>query len=257
METLVNTVNQEIPTGNISPTNIKSISPAGMFSFLNKFKENKLYLFIVIGIIICSAVLYYLFLKNKEKKEAKSLKKNLLNVVNPNEKQENKLLFNPVDKQYYSLDASGNPVKTTLEAYEKQNKPSQNIPPQQLAQQQLAQQQLAQQQMAQQQMAQQQMAQQQMAQQQMAQQQMAQQQMAQQKAQQQKAQQQKAQQEMAQQQKAQQNNKLKHQVVSSSEDTSEDIEYDMNEVDNNPNISQFNLNSDDINELNEKLSENS
>ena len=265
MDILGNLVNQEsIVNTNIkspiinnlfsSPPNIKS---NGIFSLLNKFKQNKLYLFIVIGIILCSVVLYYLYIKNIEKKQAKLTKKNMLNVVNPIDKADVKLLFNPVDKQYYSLDSSGNTVKTTLELYQKQN--NQDSQPvnknisnsqQQMAQQQMAQQQLAQQQqIVQQQMAQQQIAQQQMVQQQIAQQQIAQQQIA----------QQKLNQKPQIVNKGNKGNKLKHQIESSSEEETSDnnIEYNMNDVDEDPNISQFNLNTDDLNELNIKLSENS
>jgi type IV secretory pathway VirB10-like protein len=294
MGNLVNQVNQVLPANintNIN-TNLKipvtnnlldplpPLKQGGMFSFLNKFKENKLYLFIVIGVIILSAGLYYLFLKNKEKKQAKLNNKNMMNVINANEPV--KLLFNPVDKQYYSIDSSGNPVKTTLDSYQNSIKnnptPPPYVPPQislpqisppQMAQQQMAQQQMAQQQMMQQQMAQQQMAQQQMMQQKMAQQQMMQQKMAQQKmAEQQIMQQKMAQQKMAEQQKIveqqtvqQKNtkqtekNKLKHQIDSSSEESSSNVEYDMDNVDDDPNISQFNLNSEEVNDINSKLSE--
>ena len=284
MGNLVNQVNQALPA-NIN-TNLKlpvtnnlldplpPLKQGGTFSFLNKFKENKLYLFIVIGVIILSAGLYYLFLKNKEKKQAKLNNKNMMNVINANEPV--KLLFNPVDKQYYSIDSSGNPVKTTLDSYQNSIKsnptpppyvPPQMSPPQmsppQMTQQQMAQQQMMQQQMAQQQMMQQQMAQQQMMQQKMAQQQMMQQKMAQQKmAEEQMMQQKMAQQKMVEQQTVQQKNtkqseknKLKHQIESSSEESSSNVEYDMDNVDDDPNISQFNLNSEEVNDINSKLSE--
>jgi hypothetical protein len=221
----------------------------GIFGFLNKFKENKIYLFIVVGIILGASILYYLYIKNKEKKQAKidskknmTDKNNMMNIVNINEQTKENLLFNSVDKQYYSLDSSGNPIKTTLDAYQNKNQ-QQQMTQQQMTQQQMTQQQMAQQQMAQQQMAQQQMAQQQMAQKQMAQQQLAQKQM--------------AQQQQAQQKVVPNKNKLKHQVESSSEDdTSETIEYNVNEIDEDQNISQYNLNSDDMNEINSKLSDN-
>jgi type IV secretory pathway VirB10-like protein len=290
MENMGNFVNQvspanfntnlKLPVTNNLLDPLPPVKPVGMFSFLNKFKENKLYLIIVIGVIILSAGLYYLFLKNKEKKKAKLNNKNMMNVINANEPV--KLLFNPVDKQYYSIDATGNPVKTTLDSYQNSIKPNLTPPPpppppfipqqqviqpqvtqQQMAQQQMAQQQMMQQQMAQQQMAQQQMAQQQMAQQQMMQQQMMQQKMAQQKMEQQKmAQQKMAEQQMAEQQMALQKNnkqtdknKLKHQIDSSSEESSSNVEYDIDNVDDDPNISQFNLNSEEVNDINSKLSE--
>lgn len=264
-----NLVNQVLPS-NIN-TNLRipvtsnlldplpPVKNIGIFSFLNKFKQNKLYLIIVIGVIILSAGLYYLFLKNKEKKQAKLKSKNMMNVINANEPI--KLLFNPVDKQYYSIDSTGNPVKTTLDSYQNSIKnnptpsPPPNIPPQ-MAQQQLAQQQLAQQQMAQQ-LAQQQLAQQQMIQQQMAHQQMMQQKMAQQKMAEQKMAQQMEEQKKAQQKNSKQTdkNKLKHQIESSSEESSSNVEYDIDNVDDDPNISQFNLNSEEVNDINSKLSE--
>jgi type IV secretory pathway VirB10-like protein len=216
MEPIVNQENILKPVVNTIPV----IKSSGMFGFLNKFKENKLYLFIFIGIIIFSAGLYYMYLKHKEKKQNKLKNKNMLNVVNPTEPE--KLLYNPVDKQYYSIDAKGNTVKTTLENHQrniKNNGPQpQPIPPQPSMPQPSMQQP---QQQIQQQM--QQHMQQQM--------------------------QQQAQQQMQQNNK----NKLKHQVESS-DDTTSNIEYDINEVDEDTNISQFNLNSDEINEINSKLS---
>jgi hypothetical protein len=56
---------------------------------------------------------------------------------------------------------------------------------------------------------------------------------------------------------AQKSKKLKHQIESeSSENTSDNINYEINNIDDDVNISQFNLNSEDLNELNEKLSDN-
>jgi hypothetical protein len=220
-------------------------STQNSFSFFNKIKEYKLYLLIFIGIISVSVILYNMYIKKKAKQLSNNVN-GMLDVVESFDQSDKKLLYNPIDKQYYNLDSSGNPIKTTLDNYHQQS--------QQQSQQQMAQQQMAQQQMAQQQMAQQQMAQQQMAQQQIAQHQMAQQQ----KAQQQKAPQQKAQQQMASQQKKQQilNNKgkLKHQVESSSENETSD--YNIPEIDEGENISQFNLNSEDINDIKSGLSDN-
>lgn len=225
METIVNQENILKPVLTIPPV----IKSSDMFGILNKFKENKLYLFIFIGIIILSAGLYYMYLKHKEKKQNKLKNKNMLNVVNATEPE--KLLYNPIDKQYYNIDAKGNTVKTTLETHQKNLKnngpqpqalqppmpqPPMPQPPQHSQQMQQPPQQM-QQQMPQQ--MQQQMPQQ------------------------------------VQQQMQQQNNKnkLKHQVESSEESTS-NIEYDLNDVDEDTNISQFNLNSDEINEINSKLS---
>ena len=188
------------------------------FSFLNKFKENKSYLFIVIGIILLSAILYYLYIKNKDKKEKEKEKEKekkeefnnkMLDVIKPNENTNEKLLYNPIDKQYYKSNSSGETIKTSLEN---------SKTPQQMAQQQMAQQQMAQQQMVQQQ-----------------------------KVQQQKVQQQKV-----------QTPKLKHQIESESdESTSENTEYNVNELDQDENISKYNLDTEDMQEINAKLSDNS
>ena len=210
---------------NTIPVNMGQLNKSeGLLSCLNIFKKNKLYLFIVIAIILAASVLYYLYIKNKEKKKAKLEGKNknkMMDIIDMNDKTNEKLLFNPVDKQYYTLDSSGDPIKTTLEIYKKKNS-------QQMEQQQMERKQIERKQMEQQRMAQQQMEQQRM-----------------------------AQQQMEQQKMKMNKNKLKHQVESESDDeTSDNIVYDVNQIDNDLNISQYNLNSDDMNEINSKLSEN-
>ena len=221
------TVNQGIDTNfkinpNILPNlpNLDASKTTGMFSFINKFKENKLYLLILVAVIIASAVLYYLYIKHKDKKDNKLKNKNMMQVVNP--KDPVKLLYNPVDKQYYNLDSTGNTVKTTLESHNQQYQqpskqqlppppppqpPPQHKPPQQLQHNIPI----------------------------------------------------KTQNIPSKQQilpnlippKQPQNN----QVESTSEKSSSDIEYNINEIDDNQNISQFNLNTDEINDINLKLSE--
>jgi hypothetical protein len=196
----------------LQPNNIPS--KKGIFSFFIKFKENKLYLLIFIGIIFGIAVLYYLYHKNKDKKLLKSTPKKIdhskmMNVVESNTLSDTKLLYNPVDKQYYGLDSNGSPIKKIID------KDSIN------EQQKLEQQKLEQQRFAEQQQIiaeqQQRFAEQQ--------------------------------QRIAEQQR---HEKLTHQVESS-DDTSENIEYDINALDDDMNISQFNLDSNDINDINIKL----
>ena len=219
-----NQVPDNLPKLNEKLINISQLkNSGGIFGFLDIFKKNKLYLFIVVGIIIGASVLYYLYIKNKEKKKAKLEEKdknNMLDIININDQTNDKLLYNPIDKLYYSLDSSGNPIKTTIEIYKNKNKNLQQMEQQQLAQRKMEQQQLAQRQMEQQHLAQRQM--EQIAQKQMS------------------------------------KTKLKHQVEhvsESDEETSDNIVYDVNEIDNDLNISQYNLNSDDMNEINSKLSE--
>ena len=191
-------------------------------NLLDIFNKNKIYLIIVVVIIISACLLYYLYLKKKEKNQNNDLKKNMLEVVDP--KNDTKLLYNNVDKQYYKLDGSGNPLKTTIDLYQRQHNQEQYDL--QEHQQQMHQQEQQQYQQPPQQ--------------------------------QQPPHQQQPPQNMKQNNTRRQlPQKLKHvsENVSDSIETSESLQYDITQLDDNANISQFNLNSEDINEINVKLSE--
>ena len=231
------------------------------FNPLEFIKKYKLYIFGVVGIILFAGLLYFLYVKKKGKKTNNNTNVTMLNVVNPDNNL--KLLYNPVDKQYYELDSNGNTVKTTLELYQKQNKHNKKYNQEsfdesnheqmlkynrdQQAKDQQARDQQARDQQARDQLARDQLARDQQARDQQARDQ---------QARDQQARDQQARDQQARDQQSKKKSKLTHVSESESEVTSENIQYNMNDIDDNINISQFNLNSEDMNEINSKLSDN-
>jgi FtsZ-interacting cell division protein ZipA len=194
-------LNENITSINL-PNNTKT-----SFNFLSIFYKYKYYLIaFVIAIII--SLLFYLYKKKKGKKS-------MLNVIEPNNK--NKLLYNPVEKQYYDLDDSGNMSKTTLEIYQKQNKQNVNPPQKKYMREYQTQIEHPNQRINN------------------------------------RPSQLEHTNKPQEQSMQSQNKKLAH--VSESVETTESIQYDISQLDDNVNISQYNLNSEDINQINVELSE--
>jgi hypothetical protein len=95
----------EQPSGAIVQTTEKS---KGLINdLLKKFTENKMYMYIAIGIVILAVVAFYYF--KKCKKDVKSGNKNQLPI--PKQNESSKTALNNDD--HFILDSNGNPVKVT------------------------------------------------------------------------------------------------------------------------------------------------
>jgi len=91
----------EQPTGTVVKTTEKS---NGLISnLLKKFTENKIYLYVAIGIIVLGIVAFYYFKKCKKDVKNKSILP----------KQSNAPFIGLNNEDHFILDANGNPVKVT------------------------------------------------------------------------------------------------------------------------------------------------